>query len=227
MIAKSNKKRIYIYAICIFFFFLAGFFQKIDSQMEEFYHALFALFAHTILISLVVTWGVSLIHRMVRKDLLAFFITIASLILFFLVVRMIKYGLTEEIDTLSRYLWYSYYVPQCFIPPTLFLIALSIENKNGKAISKQWYFVYLIPMILVTLIYTNDIHELAFKLYFNDNSFSYKHNIVFYIALYWEIIVTFLSLIVMFLKCSVSACKRKKWIPISTLYVLLFQQFAL
>ena len=227
MIAKSNKKRIYIYAICIFFFFLAGFFQKIDSQMEEFYHALFALFAHTILISLVVTWGVSLIHRMVRKDLLAFFITIASLILFFLVVRMIKYGLTEEIDTLSRYLWYSYYVPQCFIPPTLFLIALSIENKNGKAISKQWYFVYLIPMILVTLIYTNDIHELAFKLYFNDNSFSYKHNIVFYIALYWEIIVTFLSLIVMFLKCSVSACKRKTWIPISTLYVLLFQQFAL
>ena len=85
-----KQKRIVIYAVCALFFALAGVFQAVDSALPEFWHALCALAAHTILISLVVAWGVSLIHRMVRKDLRSFFITVAALILFFLVVRIIK-----------------------------------------------------------------------------------------------------------------------------------------
>jgi len=105
-----RKNRIAIYVVCAVFFCLAGVFQAVDSSLPEFWHALFALSAHTILISLVVAWGVSLIHRMVRKDLRAYFLTVTVLILFFLVVRMIKYGLTNDSDTFSRYLWYAYYV---------------------------------------------------------------------------------------------------------------------
>ena len=79
-----NKKRIVLYAVCAFFFCLAGVFQAVDSSLPVFWHALFALLAHTILISLVVAWGVSLIHRMVRKDLRAYFLTVAVFILFYL-----------------------------------------------------------------------------------------------------------------------------------------------
>ena len=93
-----NRKKIVLYSICLLLFGLAGIFQAIDSLLPDFWHALFALFANTILISLVVLWGVSLIHRMVRKDLLAYFLTIAVLILFFLVVRMMKYELTKGLD---------------------------------------------------------------------------------------------------------------------------------
>lgn len=216
MIRTTDKKRIVIYVICAFLFIMAGYFQAVDSLLPAFWHALFSFLTHTILISLVVLWGVSLIHRMVRKDLLIFFVAIAILILFFLVVRMIKYGLTEEADTLSRYLWYSYYVPQCLIPPTLFLAVMSTENKKGKPLKKVWYLLYLPAILLITIIYTNDIHECVFTLYFNDGEFSYKHQIVFYIALSWEIMVTFASLIGMFFKCSVSASKKKMWIPICT-----------
>lgn len=49
-----NKKRIVLYAVCAFFFCLAGVFQAVDSSLPDFWHALFALLAHTILISLVV-----------------------------------------------------------------------------------------------------------------------------------------------------------------------------
>lgn len=219
MYTTTNKRRITIYVICAFLFALAGFFQAVDSSLPEFWHALFALMVHTILICLVVLWGVSLIHRMVRRDLLAFFLTISILILLFLVVRMIKYGLTEEIDTLSRYLWYSYYVPQCLIPPTLFLAVMSIENKKGKPLKKIWYLIYIPAIIIIILIYTNDIHELAFKLNFNNGDFSYNHKIIFYLALSWEVVMTFVSIIGMFLKCSVSACKKRIWIPICTFIV--------
>ena len=211
-----RKNKIIIYAICLFFFFLAGFFQMIDSKLPEFWHALLALLAHVILIALVIFWGVSLIHRIVRKDLRVFLISIAIFILFFLTVRMIKYGLTEETDALSRYMWYSYYVSLCFIPPTLLLATLSIENKYGKPIKSSWYFIYLPAIILLGLIYSNDFHEWAFAFSFHEGDFTYSHRIVFYLALAWEIIVTLISLVLMILKCQVSACKKRTWIPICT-----------
>ena len=213
-----NKKRIVLYAVCAFFFCLAGVFQAVDSSLPDFWHALFALLAHTILISLVVAWGISLIHRMVRKDLRAYFLTVAVLILFFLVVRMIRYGLTKDTDAFSRYLWYAYYVPQMFIPPTILLAAFSIESKKGKPLAKAWYFLYLPAVILLLLIFTNDVHEWAFALNF-EGGFSYKHKTVFYIALAWEIAVTFTSLIVLILKCGISACRRKTWIPVTVFIV--------
>lgn len=213
-----NRKKIVLYSICLLLFGLAGIFQAIDSLLPDFWHALFALFANTILISLVVLWGVSLIHRMVRKDLLAYFLTIAVLILFFLVVRMMKYELTKGMDKILRYFWYTYYVPQMFIPPTILLATLSLENKKGKPLAKAWYLLYLPAIILIILIFTNEIHGWAFALNF-DGDFSYKHRIVFYIALAWEIVVTFTSLIVLILKCRVSACKKKTWIPVTTFIV--------
>ena len=214
----TNRKKIVLYTMCTLLFCLAGVFQATDSLLPDFWHVLFALSANTILIFLVVAWGVSLIHRMVRKDLLAYFLTVAVLILFFLVVRMMKYELTKGLDKPLRYFWYTYYVPQMFIPPTILLAAFSLENKKGKPLAKIWYLLYLPAIILIILIFTNEIHGWAFALNF-DGDFSYKHRIVFYIALAWEIVVTFISLIVLILKCSVAACKKKMWVPVTAFIV--------
>lgn len=211
-----NKKRISGYSICLFFFFLAGFFQMIDDLLPDFWHVLFSLLAHVILLSLVVFWGVSIIHRIIRKDLRLYLLIIAIFILFFLVVRMIKYGLTRNDDILNRYLWYSYYVSQCLIPPTLLLASLSIETKDGKPLKKTWFLIFIPAIILLSLIYTNDLHQLAFIFEYSENDFSYKHGIVFYLAIIWEILITIISIIIMIIKCQVSACRKKIWIPIFT-----------
>lgn len=211
-----NKKRISGYSICLFFFFLAGFFQMIDDLFPDFWHVLFSLLAHVILLSLVIFWGVSIIHRIIRKDLRLYLLIIAIFILFFLVVRMIKYGLTRNDDILNRYLWYSYYVSQCLIPPTLLLASLSIEKKDGKPLKKTWFLIFIPAIILLSLIYTNDLHQLTFLFEYHNNEFSYKHGIVFYLSIIWEILITILSLIIMIIKCQVSACRKKIWIPIFT-----------
>ena len=52
-----------------------------------------------------------------------------------------------------------------------------------------------------------------------ENGFSYEHRTVYYIALAWEIAVTFTSLIVLILKCGISACRRKTWIPVTVFIV--------
>ena len=211
-----NKKRISGYSICLFFFFLAGFFQMIDDLLPDFWHVLFSLLAHVILLSLVIFWGVSIIHRIIRKDLRLYLLIIAIFILFFLVVRMIKYGLTKNDDILNRYLWYSYYVSQCLIPPTLLLASLSIETKDGKPLKKTWFLIFIPAIILLSLIYTNDLHQLTFIFEYSENDFSYKHGIVFYLAIIWEILITIISIIIMIIKCQVSACRKKIWIPIFT-----------
>lgn len=211
-----NKKRISGYSICLFFFFLAGFFQMIDDLLPDFWHVLFSLLAHVILLSLVIFWGVSIIHRIIRKDLRLYLLIIAIFILFFLVVRMIKYGLTRNDDILNRYLWYSYYVSQCLIPPTLLLASFSIEKKDGKPLKKTWFLIFIPAIILLSLIYTNDLHQLAFIFEYSENDFSYKHGIVFYLAIIWEILITIISIIIMIIKCQVSACRKKIWIPIFT-----------
>lgn len=211
-----NKKRISGYSICLFFFFLAGFFQMIDDLLPDFWHVLFSLLAHVILLSLVIFWGVSIIHRIIRKDLRLYLLIIAIFILFFLVARMIKYGLTRNDDILNRYLWYSYYVSQCLIPPTLLLASLSIETKDGKPLKKTWFLIFIPAIILLSLIYTNDLHQLAFIFEYHNNDFSYKHGIVFYLAIIWEILITIISIIIMIIKCQVSACRKKIWIPIFT-----------
>ena len=211
-----NKKRISKYSICIFFFFLVGVFQTIDDSLPDFWHVLFSLLAHIILLSLVVFWGVSIIHRIIRKDLKLYLMMIAIFILLFLVVRMIKYDLTRNDDILNRYLWYSYYISQCLIPPTLLLASLSIETKNGKPLKKTWCLIYLPAILLLTLIFTNDLHQLTFIFEYHSGEFSYRHGIVFYLALIWEILITIISLIVMIIKCQVSACRKKILIPIFT-----------
>ena len=215
----AEKKRIVFYTIGIFLFALAGVFQALDSHLIEFWHAFFALSAHTILLLLSIAWGITLIHRMVRKDLKIYLVAIAVLIVFFLVTRMIKYGLTKNTDTLNRYMWYSYYVPQMIIPPTLLLATLSIENTKDKPLNKKWCLVYIPALILLTLIYTNDLHQLVFKLKFSEDDLIYNHQIVFYLALIWEVVITIISLIMMILKCRVSACKKRTWIPILTFLV--------
>ena len=219
---SAKAKRILIYSLSLFLFLLAGLFQAIDSSLPEFYHALLALLAHTIFLSLSIAWGISIIHRMVRKDLLFFFVSIAVLIVFFFVVRMIKYGITEEADTLSRYLWYSYYVPECLIPPLILLSALSLERKENKPLCKWWYLLFVPALIIVALIYTNDLHMWAFRLSFEGEKFSYRHGPIFYLALTWEILVTLLGLIVMFYKFQVSSTKKKIWVPLLTFFLCAF-----
>ena len=84
-------------------------------------------------------------------------------------------------------------------------------------IKKTWYLIYLPAILSLTLIFTNDLHQLTFIFEYHNGEFSYRHGIVFYLALIWEILISIISLIVMIIKCQVSACRKKILIPIFTL----------
>lgn len=118
---------------------------------------------------------------------------------------------------MNRYLWYLFYVPQCLVPPLALIVSLETTQDEKHPI-RRWIYLILIPaFILIILILTNDFHQLAFKFKpnFENFSFDYKHGIVYYLAIGWILTIILTYILVLIIKCSVSSCKKKTWIPIS------------
>ena len=131
---------------------------------------------------------------------------------------MVKYRFIDEQDTVSRYLWYAYYIPQCLVPPVGLLAALGIERKNDKPISRLTYLIFVPAVLLILLIFTNDLHQTIFSFQpgFKNFSKDYRHEFGYFLAIVWIVGMTLAGGIVLFIKCSISACRKRKWIPLLT-----------
>lgn len=217
---KANRKAIEI-SISTFFFVLAGFFQYYDIYLPPFYARTFSFLANVIFLLLIFLWGKSIRQRIIQKGIRRKLVIIAILLFFWLFIRFIKYNIFARKDTISRYLWYMYYIPQCLVPPLSLIAMMELTRKKKENLSKLIYLILVPAIVLILLILTNDFHQLAFafKATEENSVAEYSHQIVYYLAIGWIIIMTFLSLVTLILKCSISVCKRKIWIPLLVFFV--------
>lgn len=215
MPTKASRKTIET-AIFMFFIVLAGFLQYYDISLPPFYAQTFSYLANTIFLILIFIWGKSIRQRIIQKGIRRKLVIIAVLLFFWLFIRFIKYNVFSRKDTISRYLWYMYYIPQCLVPPISLIAMMELTRKEKENLSKLIYLILIPAFVLILLILTNDFHQLAFafKATEENSVAEYTHRIIFYLAIAWIIIMTFLSLVTLTLKCSISVCKRKIWIPL-------------
>lgn len=210
-------KRTTIFIICGLFFILAGVFQYIDQDLSFYWTKVCSFYATSIFLLLIFIWGYSIKIRIINKEIRRKLLIIAALLFFWLFIRYIKYEFTTSTDRMNRYLWYLFYVPQCLVPPLALIVSLETTQDEKHPI-RRWIYLILIPAcILIILILTNDFHQLAFKFKpnFENFSFDYKHGIVYYLAIGWILTIILTYILVLIIKCSVSSCKKKTWIPIS------------
>lgn len=215
MPTKASRKTIET-AIFMFFIVLAGFLQYYDISLPPFYAQTFSYLANTIFLILIFIWGKSIRQRIIQKGIRRKLVIIAVLLFFWLFIRFIKYNVFSRKDTISRYLWYMYYIPQCLVPPISLIAMMELTRKKKENLSKLIYLILIPAFVLIILILTNDFHQLAFafKATEENSVAEYTHRIIFYLAIAWIIIMTFLSLVTLILKCSISVCRRKIWIPL-------------
>lgn len=144
-------------------------------------------------------------------------IAVAALMFVWLLLRYVKYHFFMPYDTASRYLWYLYYVPQCFVPPLTLIAALGLTGKSNRAMSKYVYLLLVPAFILVILILTNDLHQTAFVFGKNFENFEevYDHGALYYVTMVWIGGVMAAVVVTLFVKCSISACRQKVWVPIA------------
>lgn len=213
-----NKKKIVLFSLAGVFFVIAGVCQYIDSHLSIFGNYFCSYLADLIFFSLLIAWAISIHIRIVQPSVRRNLILVAVLLILWLLIRMVKYRFIDEQDTVSRYLWYAYYIPQCLVPSVGLLAALGIERKNDKPISRLTYLIFVPAVLLILLIFTNDLHQAVFSFQpgFKNFSKDYRHEFGYFLAIVWIVGMTLAGGIVLFIKCSISACRKRKWIPLLT-----------
>ena len=146
-----------------------------------------------IYIGLYIGWGISIHKRVVQKAAKNTLIFISGLMIFWFVVRSIKYFFAMDVNV-ERYLWYSYYLPMLFIPQAAVQTAVLLGQPEEYILPKWLKFLY-VPTTLCFLL-------------------------VYYTVLLWEVVCAVAAFALMVYKCRLS--QRKKYLPVIGIGISIF-----
>ena len=162
----------------------------------------------------VLLWAVRIKRTILSRYIRNILVSQCGLILFWYVVRMCKFNLFRGSELLNSYFWYLYYIPIIFIAVLGFFTAMVADKneKQSKDVLKKYSFVFVIGIILVVLVLTNNLHNLVFVFENNTLYDDYTYNIVYYCIVAFEIPLHLLTYVICTKKSINSVSKNKLWI---------------
>lgn len=190
------------------------------------YPITYGLLRTVIYIGLYICWGISVSKRIVQSQVRRYFISVSFLMVFWFVVRSLKYYFVSD-PAFSRNLWYWYYFPMIFIPFICIFVSMSLGKPENYRLPKWTSLLYIPTVLCLLLVVTNDFHQLVFSFpageVWSDKHYGYEFG--YYLVVGWEIICALTSFSIMVVKCRLS--KRKKYLPlillcISIVYALIY-----
>ena len=156
-------------------------------------------------------WGVSVYRRIMQTQVKRYLIAVASLAVFWLLLRELRYRF-NHIPVLLRLIWYGYYIPIILIPLLAFLVSLSLAKSGNFRLPKKTSLLYVPAVILILLVLTNDFHFLAFRFTESLSDWTqttgYKYGPVFFLIVLWDMGMFISAIVVMFLKSRVPNTRR-------------------
>ena len=179
-----------------------------------------------IYIGLYIGWGISIHKRVVQKAAKNTLIFISGLMIFWFIVRSIKYFFAMDVNV-ERYLWYSYYLPMLFIPQAAVQTAVLLGQPEEYILPKWLKFLYVPATLCFLLVLSNDFHQCVFSFaageVWTDKGYRYAWG--YYTVLLWEVVCAVTAFVLMVYKCRLS--QRKKYLPvigigISILYAIIY-----
>ncbi|MDL2224594.1 hypothetical protein LJC20_00075 [Eubacteriales bacterium OttesenSCG-928-M02] len=154
---------------------------RLYSSTDQREHQYFAM----VYIILIIIWTASFIQRAMQKGVQRATLFTGIILLGWIVVRLIKYQCIA-VTTFNRYLWYAYYLFQLSLPLVLVWLAWAIDKQDGQVGFPRWLRVLsIINAALVILVFTNDWHNLVFRLDLSNPNWSkeYGYGIGYYVVL--------------------------------------------
>lgn len=201
----NQTKRTVSTAVLLLFLFVVGCFIDVLPIREIFLlRNLPSIYFLIISLIAILYFYRTVIDEKVRKYILA----IGGMIAFWFVLRIEKYVAFKENVLVSRYLWYTYYIPTIMIPQLSLSLSLMVGKTENKK-SKLTFLFGTVSSMLLSFVLTNDLHQLVFK--FNnglDNIDDYNHSIVYYIVAAWSFLLMISAIIILLHKCSITANKK-------------------
>lgn len=160
-----------------------------------------------------------LLQTPVRRNLTL----VASLMIFWMVIRTVKYELLPENHITNRYAWYLYYIPLIFSSLLMFLSVLYIGRPYDRPISSWWRLLYIPAFLLFLGILTNDFHQIAFRFPEGIENWAATddsiHGPIYYGVVAWMVILFVAVIAIVFVRCAVPANRKKIWVPFLPFFI--------
>ena len=210
-----KRKSIAKLCLALGLFILAGVFRQMDRLAAPLPSAVYFLLTNLIYIGLAMAWGFSISRRSLHRNDRRWLLLGCTMAVLWLFLRAVKYRFFSD-DTITRHLWYLYYVPQILAPLFSLFAALQLGRREGDALSRKWYLLFIPAALLIGGILTNDLHQMAFRAAPGAVTLEadYTHGRVYYLAMTWIVALLLATGIIVYRKCRVSESRRYAWVPL-------------
>ena len=213
--AAAKRKSVAKLCLALGLFVLAGFFRQMDRLAAPLPSAVCFLLTNLIYIGLAMAWGFSISRRTLHRDDRRWLLLGCAMAVLWLFLRAVKYRFFSD-DAITRHLWYLYYVPQILAPLFSLFAALQLGRREGDALSRKWYLLFIPAALLIGGVLTNDLHQLVFRAVPGAATLEadYTHGWMYYLAMTWIVGLLLATGIIVYRKCRVSESRRYAWIPL-------------
>ena len=213
--ADIKRKSIAKLCLALGLFILAGVFRQLDRLAAPLPSAVCFLLTNLIYIGLAMAWGFSISRRILHCDDRRWLLLGCAMTVLWLFLRTVKYRFFSG-DTVTRHLWYLYYVPQILAPLFSLFAALQLGRREGAAFSRRWYLLFIPAALLIGGILSNDLHQLAFCAVPGAATLQadYTHGWMYYLAMTWIVGLLLATGIIVYRKCRISESRRYAWVPL-------------
>lgn len=213
--AAAKRKSIAKLCIALGLFILAGFFRQLDRVTAPLPSAACFLLTNLIYIGLAMAWGFSISRRILHRNDRRWLLLGCAMAVLWLFLRAVKYRFFSD-DTITRYLWYLYYVPQILAPLFSLYAALQLGRREDDTLSLKWHLLFIPAVLLIGGVLINDLHQMAFRAAPDAATLEadYTHGWVYYLAMTWIVGLLLATGIIVYRKCRISESRRYAWAPL-------------
>ncbi len=228
--ARRNAKTIWFFVVAIALIYVALQARYWDDLSFNGWYPFYNLKSF-VLAGIVMAWWISIRRRIIRKDIRIYLEMAIGLILFFLLVRTMRYELFKRTPNISRYLWYLYYIAIILVPVFSLYVAEMVGQAEEAKLRPAYVVLLVIGGALTLLVMTNDFHQWAFAfsmpLGTEEANDHYTRGWVYYMAAGWAFSLTLFSIGILIRKSQIRRRKRMGWIPILTILLCCLTVFVL
>ncbi len=145
----------------------------------------------------------------------------AWMMIVFFLLRGMKYYVFREAQGISRFLWYSYYVPILVLAALSVLAAVALDEDRREKILFTAVALGAVTGVLILLILTNDLHQLAFRFMpgFINWDAEYAYGPVYFVTLFWVLLLFLGAVLLLLLKCRLSAARSAIGLPMVPIFL--------
>lgn len=218
--STRNRGVLVFFTVGFLLISLPAFLRFFVTEHEIAIHFLRQLFIFPIYVLLTVLWAMSLHHRIMQRNIMVYLLSICGLMLFWIVLRTVRYEVLYDKEWFSRLLWYAFYIPMTLIPLLSVLAVQCMGNDEFRKPHRWALYLFIPSTILIIGILTNDLHQFAFQFLESPivSESNYRRGWLYYLIAAWIVVLLIVFFVLLIKKSKVPGTKR--WLILPLVFVV-------